>query len=81
MNVAVPLMFQVNDSIQYFKLISITSVAIVLDFIQTVWIFDPYIFCLDFIKKRLDFLSLENCLTFHASFQNVLAECGHFVVT
>ena len=37
------------------------SVTIVLDFIQTVWIFDPLIFCLDFINKSLDFSSLENC--------------------
>ena len=40
------------------------SVAIVLDFIQTLWIFDPSIFCLDFINKCLDFSSLEVCLTF-----------------
>ena len=41
-------------------------VAIMLDFIQTVWIFYPKILCLDFINKCLDFSSLENCLTFPA---------------
>ena len=40
-----------------------SSVAIVLD---SVWIFDPLFFSLDFINKCLDFSSLENCSAFHA---------------
>ena len=44
----------------------ICTVAIVLDFIPTLWIFDPKFFFLGFINKRLDFSSVENCLTFHA---------------
>ena len=67
-----------------------SSVAIMLDFIQTVWIFDPQIFCLDLSINVWIFLSLENCLTFHAyqtmqpiskPLSVVLAEYGHFVAT
>ena len=52
-------------------------------------IFDPKIFCLDFINKCLEFLSLENCIScisdhvqpISKPLSVVLAECGHFVVT
>ena len=59
------------------------SVDIVLDFIQTVWIFNPYIFCWDFIK---DFLFDISCISDHVqpilkTLLAVFAECGHFVVT